>query len=92
MARKFSKIFHATITFGDDVTISETKKAVVYAKAPAATIKHPNGEVNNRTVMAFGKQLSEVQNEIFPGNTAVLAVQYDGGTVKIVGYPHKKAA
>ena len=91
MARKFSKIFPATITFGEEVVVSETKKSVVYAKSPKATIKHPDGQVKSRTVMAFGDQLSEVQEAIFPGNTVELAVQYDRGTVKVIGFPREAA-
>ena len=90
--RKFSKIFPATITFGDEVVISETKKEVVYAMSRMASIQHPNGQVKNRTVMAFGDQLNEVKDAIFPGNTVELAVQYEGGTVKVVGFPLEEAA
>ena len=46
--RKFSKIFPATITFGDEVVISETKKEVVYAMSRMASIQHPNGQVKNK--------------------------------------------
>lgn len=88
MAKKYSKIFTATVTFGDNVTISETKKASIYAKSPESKIEHPDGQVKDRTVMIFGDQLNEVQDSVFPGNTVELAVQYDGGTVKVIGYPN----
>lgn len=89
--RKFSKIFDATVTFGEEVVVSETKKSVVYARAGESTIVHPDGQVKKRTVMAFGANLDEVKDSVFPGNTVTLAIQYDGGTVNIIGYPREAA-
>lgn len=84
--RKFSKIFPATITFGDSVIVSETKGGVVYAKCEAQ-VEMSDGRKVARTVMAFGDQLMSVQPDFAPGNTVKLAVQHDGGTMKVIGYP-----
>ena len=85
--KRFSKIFPATITFGDTIVVSETKHNVVYARSPEAKVVLPDGSTVNRTVMAFGNQLMSVQPDIAPGGTVRLAVQHDRGTMKIVGYP-----
>lgn len=85
--RRFSKIFEATITFGDEIVVSETKHRVVYARSPETKVVLPDGSTVKRTVMAFGDQLMKVQPDIMPGGTVRLAVQHDRGSVKIVGYP-----
>ena len=90
MAKRFSKIFTATVTFGDEITVSDTKNKVVYAKAPAS-VTLPGGQTVDRVVMAFGDQLMSVQPDFAPGNTVELAVQHDGGTLKVIGYPREQA-
>lgn len=85
--KRFSKIFEATVTFGDEIVVSETKHRVVYARSPDTTVVLPDGSTVKRTVMAFGDQLMTIQPDVAPGGTVRLAVQHDRGTVKIVGYP-----
>lgn len=90
MAKRFSKIFTAQVSFGDDVTVSQDRRKSVYGRAGAA-VKLPDGQVVNRTVMAFGNQLVSVQPDFVPGNVVDLAVQFDGGTLKVIGYPREQA-
>jgi hypothetical protein len=83
----FSPIFTATVTFGDTVTVSDTKDGTVYASSPKASVLMPNGDTLSRTVMAFGNQLLKVQPDFAPGSTARLAIQRNGGSMKVIGYP-----
>ena len=88
--RKFSPIFNATITFGA-VATSVGKNKAEYAKS-VSDVTLPDGQTVQRTVMAFGDQLASVKPVVSEGNTAELAVQFDGGTLKVIGYPRPKAA
>lgn len=84
-SRKFSPIFTADVTFGA-VSIAKTAKGAPYAKS-RSTVAFPNGQVCERQVMAFDRQYESVKDLLVAGRTARLAVQHDGGTVKIVGTP-----
>lgn len=84
--RKYSGIFPANVTFGDNVIVSQTKKGIVYAKAKAQ-VEMKDGTIVPRTVMAFGEQLMAIQPDFAAGHTVRLAVQYDNGTMKVIGYP-----
>jgi hypothetical protein len=87
--RKFSPIFNASIAVGS-IALLETKKGVPYAKS-VSQVTLPSGQTVPRTVMAFGDQLSAVSDVFKEGATVTLAVQHDGGTMKIIGHPREKA-
>lgn len=91
-ARRFSPIFVADVTINNPIVGGKTMKDVPFMKTPSATITKPDGSSIERTLMAFGNQLSEVESSLVEGATVKLAVQYDGGSVKIVGYPREKVA
>ena len=88
--RKFSPIFSADVTLGS-IASGTTKKGVPYVKS-AATVTLPSGQTVPRMVMAFGEQLAAVRKVLRKGRTVKLAVQHDGGTMKIIGFPRPKAA
>jgi hypothetical protein len=90
-ARSFSKIVPATITFTESVVKSKTVKGVDYKKSANATVAYENGKTETRTVMGFGAQIDGIKN-LAKGKTVRLAVQRDGGSVKIVGLVREKAA
>jgi hypothetical protein len=90
-ARSFSKIVPATITFNETVSKAKTVKGVDYKKSANATVAYENGKTETRTVMGFGAQIDGIKN-LAKGKTVRLAVQRDGGSVKIVGLVREKAA
>lgn len=91
-ARRFSPIFVADVTLNNSVISGKTKADVPFKKSAEATIKKADGTTMVRTIMAFGNQLAEVNNSLRKGRTVKLAVQHDGGSVKVIGYPRDKVA
>jgi hypothetical protein len=89
--RSFSKIVPASITFTESVRKEQTKGGVEYKISPNATVAFENGETVTRTVMGFGDQIKGLKN-LAKGKTVRLAVQRDGGSVKIIGEVREKAA
>ena len=89
--RSFSKIVPASITFTESVSKSKTVKGVDYKKSMNATVAFENGETVTRTVMGFGPEVMALRG-LAKGKTQRLAVQRDGGSVKIVGLVREKAA
>jgi hypothetical protein len=90
-ARRFNPIFVATVTPATiDMKVSETKGA--YTLMQAATVSKEGREDRSLTVMAFGKAHEEVGIFLEPGQPIELAVQHNGGTLKVIGLPHAKAA
>src|SRR3546814_13641290 len=49
-------------------------------------------ETKTMTTMAFGKSYAEVGKLLRKGRAVDLAVQFDGGTVKVLGRPRDKVA
>jgi hypothetical protein len=90
-ARSFSKIVPASVTFTETVSKSTTVKGVQYKKSTNATVAFENGETVTRTVMGFGDEVMALKN-LAKGKTVRVAVQRDGGSVKIVGAVREKAA
>lgn len=88
--RKFSPIFNAPITPTGEMTEKTTRKGVPYVRFPAE-VGMKGGPVP-RTVMAFGDQLAAVRDSLKEGQTVELAVQRDGGTIKLIGFPREKVA
>ena len=89
--RAFSKIVPATITFTESVTKSTTVKGVQYKKSVNASVAFENGETVSRTVMGFGPEVIGLKG-LAKGKSVRLAVQRDGGSVKIIGAVREKAA
>jgi hypothetical protein len=87
MAKKFSGIFPAPVTPTGEINILTGKKGE-YARFQADV--GMKGGVVPRTVMAFGPQLDAVRSSLETGVTVQLAVQKDGGTIKIIGFPRDK--
>jgi hypothetical protein len=90
-ARRFSPIFVATITPAS-VSTRTDKGGNKYAYLAGATIAQGDKEPKQMTAMAFGKSHTEVAGLLRKGRPVDLAVQYDGGTVKIVGLPRVDTA
>jgi hypothetical protein len=88
--RKFSPIFNATITPTGEMVESTTAKGVPYGKFQAEV--GMKGGAVPRTVMGFGEQLASVRDSLVVGQTVELAVQRDGGTIKLIGFPREKVA
>ena len=89
--RGFSKIVPATITFTESVSKAKTKGGVEYKISKNATVAFENGETVTRTVMGFGDQVKGLKG-LAKGKSVRLAVQRDGGSVKIIGEVIEKAA
>ena len=90
-ARRFSPIFVATITPASVATRTD-KKGNKNSYLNGATLAQGDKEPKTLTAMAFGKSHTEVAGLLRKGRPVDLAVQYDGGTVKIVGLPREQAA
>ena len=88
--RRFSPIFVATITPAAVETRQGAKGP--YTVMPGATISKSGRADRQLTVMAFGKQRDEVEHMLTQGRPVDLAVQHDGGTLKIIGLPRAKTA
>ena len=91
-ARKSSPIFNAEVTFNNSFFAGTTAKGVAFRKSQGATLKLADGREISRTVMAFGDQLAPVKNSLRKGRTVKLAVQHDGGSVKVIGFQRDKIA
>jgi hypothetical protein len=89
-SRKFSAIFNAPVTQTGEMIEKTTAKGVPYARFQADV--GMKGGVVPRTVMAFGDQLAAVRDALEIGKTVDLAVQKDGGTIKLIGFPREKVA
>lgn len=90
-ARKFSPIFVATVTPAS----IETKKASngdEYLICRSATFSRPGHEPEARTLMAFGQSAQSVRDLLNAGTPVELAVQFNGGTVKMIGAPRPAQA
>ena len=88
--RAFRPIFNATIT---PASIESKTSATGgnYLLMSGATVAYGN-VTQTRTVMAFGKSVADVQGMLAEGQPVELAVQYDGGSVRIVGQVRAPAA
>src|SRR5690606_41621464 len=85
----FSPIFVATVTPGA-IERGMGKNNAPYAKMQNSKVQQGEKEALERTVMAFGNQLAEVESSLVEGQPVDLAVQFDGGSVKIIGFPREK--
>jgi hypothetical protein len=90
-ARRFNPIFTATVTPAS-VSTRTASNGNKYAVLSGASIAFGNGRSETRTVMAFGAQRDEVASLLRKGRPVELALQRDGGTVRVVGLPRAAAA
>ncbi len=86
--RKYSPIFNAVITVTGDIDEKTTSKGDPYARFQADV--DMKGGVAKWTVMAFADRLAKVRESLVPGRPVELAVQRDGGTIKVIGFPRSK--
>ncbi|QAY80278.1 hypothetical protein [Sphingosinicella sp. BN140058] len=85
----FRAIFHADVTVGAvETRTSATKGDYSYIAGSKISYK---GRENLGVVMAFGNQRAEVLEQLVEGNTVKLALQRDGGTLRVVGFPKERA-
>lgn len=85
-ARKFSPIFVATITPAS-IEVRTSAKGDEYVVCKGAEFTRNGQDVQTRTAMAFGQSASTVRDLLVEGKPVELAVQFDGGTVKMIGAP-----
>lgn len=87
---RFSPIFPATVTPGPVEILTGAKGE--YARMRGSKVVSARQPEKTLTVMAFGKSLEDVRDLLEEGSSVDLAVQYDGGSMKIIGLPRPKAA
>lgn len=90
-ARKHSPIFVATITPGT-IETKTSKGGAEYLLCAGARFERRDQEPQTRTVMAFGQSATVVRDLLTAGEPVELAVQFDGGTVKVIGAPRERQA
>src|SRR3546814_6604454 len=81
--REFRPIFNSTIT-PQSIETLQTSKSDNYLKMTGATVAFKD-KSQERTVMVFGKSVADVEALLETGKPVELAVQFDGGSVHIVG-------
>lgn len=86
-----SATFTATIT-PSSIEKGNTARGVRYSKMLGATIARKGRPDMTRTVMAFGRANAAIARVLRVNKPVDLICQWDGGTVRIVGRPEKKAA
>lgn len=89
-ARRFSPIFIADVTPASIETLNGKNGQYVVMKG--ATISREGRDSQTRTVLAFGNARAEIAAQLNEGRPVALAVQYDGGSLKVIGLPREKVA
>jgi hypothetical protein len=87
--RGFRPIFNATITPAS-IETKQSAKGSDYILMQGATVE-TSKRSGQRTVMAFGKSAEAVRDLLVSGQAITLAVQYEGGTVRVIGLPREEA-
>lgn len=85
---KFRPIVNGTITpteLVEDSFVNSRGGTTRYFKMLGAGFQQDGKQPTTRTVMAFGKSADAVRDQMLAGEPVRLAVQYDGGTVRIIG-------
>src|SRR3546814_11557894 len=90
-ARKFSPIFVATSTPGS-IEIKKSRDGADYLLCSGAKFDRPGQEAQTRTVMAFGRSAADVHKLLTTGKPVELDVQFNGGTIKVIGTPRERQA
>ena len=88
--RAYRPIFVANVTPGDSIETKTSAKGSDYILMQGATVETKKG-TNQRTVMVFGKSVDAVRDSLVSGRTVSLAVQNDGGSVRVIGLPREAA-
>ena len=88
--REYRPIFTATIT-PQAIETLQTQKGDNYLKMTGATVAFKD-KSQERTVMAFGKSVADVEALLEVGKPVELAVQFDGGSVRIIGQVREPVA
>lgn len=83
---KFNPIFTATVTPAS-VKNPLASNGNKYTVMKGASVKLANGNVETRTVMAFGPARDSLSGLLRKGKSIELAVQRDGGSLKVIGLP-----
>src|SRR3546814_20937890 len=82
--REFRPIFNATIT-PQSIETLQTSKGDNYLKMTGATVAFKD-KSQERTVLAFGKSVADVEALIETGKPVELDVHSDRGSVRTVGH------
>src|SRR3546814_793953 len=90
-ARKFSPYFAATIT-PESIESKKSHDGADYLLGSGAKFERPGQEAQTRTVMAFGRSAADVHKLLTTGKPVELAVQFNGGTIKVIGTPRERQA
>lgn len=88
--REYRPIFTATVTPAT-IEAKKTSKGGDYLIMRGAQVAFGT-KTQERTVMAFGKSIDAVRDMLVEGSPVELAVQFDGGSVRIVGQVREKEA
>lgn len=87
--RRSAAILIATVTPAE----VETRKGAngAYTVMPGATVSREGKEDMVRTVMAFGKPNEAISTLLKSGVPVMLALRFDGGSMKVVGMPRTRS-
>lgn len=88
-ARTFRPIFNATVTPAE-IETKPSAKGSDYILMKGAQVAYGD-KTSERTVMVFGKSVDAVRDSLESGKSVELAVQFDGGSVRVVGLPREAA-
>lgn len=89
--QRFNPIFTVAITPAS-VSTRTSANGRKYAYMGNATIEQSGKEPRQATVMAFGDQRDAVAKLLRKGKRVELAVQRDGGCLRVIGLPKAAAA
>lgn len=90
--RKFRPTFTVTVTPVEAATVGDTSKGQPYASLRDAKVSRDGQPDIVRTVLAFGEPNSRLASNLEPGVPIRLAVQHDGGSLRLIGLPREDAA
>lgn len=88
-ARRYSPIFSATV-IPDKVEPLVSTSGEDYTRM-SATLRRAGRPDIHRVVMAFGKPNLTVRHMLTPGQPVELAIQMNGGSAKVIGFPKEAA-
>lgn len=89
--RTFRPIINAVVTPAS-VQTKTAANGTKYALLSKASVQIGDADPIERTVMAFGKSRDAVAGLLRKGRAVELAVQHDGGTLRVIGLPRAAAA
>src|SRR3546814_7367125 len=74
------------------IEIKKSHDGADYLLCSGAKFERPGQEAQTRTVMAFGRSAADVHKLLTTGKPVELAVQFNGGTIKVIGTPRERQA